>query len=770
MAPEVLETLRRDFGHAALRPGQASVISRVMARRDTLAIMPTGAGKSLTFQLPSLLLPGVTLVLSPLIALMKDQVEGLPAAVQQRTALINSTLSREEMRETLERLAAGALKLVYAAPERLRHNAFLKALRQAGVALVVVDEAHCISMWGHDFRPDYLTIPRALPELGDPAVLAITATATPAMVRQIAAGFGRELDVIRVSVFRPNLFYEVHRLKNREEKVVKAIEICRQAQGAGIVYVSSRKDAEALANLLRDRGVWALPYHAGLDSEVRARNQDLFMRGRARVIAATVAFGMGVDKADVRFIVHLSPPPSLGAYAQESGRAGRDRQPARCALLVAPSDQASLTRNARRDELDLDSLRRVYAGIKRAATGRWAILDPAHLVPYAYDEDEEDDVDPRVALGLLEQAGLIRRHPDAPLSLTLRWTAHVDTVTADADAWHRFEAWLGPEQRQGGAVIRTAAACEATGLTPRELDLLLSDRDDLLVRDGPRATCLELLPVQGDAGATLTQLIERARTDARRRIKQVMDYAAGNRCRHAVLAAHLGERLDPCGTACDVCTGEAATRPAATAVASAVKTRLTAADAKAVLDGVRTLPFQMGKTGLVRLLTGSVESRVRADRSPAFGALSDFKKAQVERLIDRLIDDGLLFRDVDHEFKIITLTERGAAVELADLAAYEDVSPAPRAARSGQETAPAIEDDADLDPEDHELLEALYTWRRERAMADAVPPYVIAHNSQLRNLAVARPRTLAALGNVPGFGPARVEKYGEALLELIARA
>ncbi|MGH2558968.1 MAG: RecQ family ATP-dependent DNA helicase, partial [Thermomicrobiales bacterium] len=766
--PEVLEALRRDFGHPALRPGQASVISRVMARRDTLAIMPTGAGKSLTFQLPSMLLPGVTLVLSPLIALMKDQVEGLPAAVQERTALINSTLSRDEMREALDRLASGSLKLIYAAPERLRHNAFLKALRQAGVALVVVDEAHCVSMWGHDFRPDYLTIPRALPEMGDPPVLAITATATPAMVRQIAAGFGRELDVIRVSVFRSNLFYEVHRLPNREEKVAKAIEIARQEQGAGIIYVSSRKDAEALANLLRDRGVWALPYHAGLDSEVRARNQELFMRGRARVMAATVAFGMGVDKADVRFIVHLSPPSSLEAYAQESGRAGRDSMPAKCALLVAPSDQASLTRNARRDELDLDTLRRVYAGIKRAATGRWAIFDPGTLLPYSFDDDEEEAIDPRVALGLLEQAALIRRHPDAPIGLTLRWTASADTVTSNPEAWARFEAWLGPERRQGGASIRTAEACEATGLTPRELDLLLSDRDDLLVRDGPRATCLELLPVQGDAGTTLTQLIERARADARRRIKQVMDYAAGNRCRHAVLAAHLGERLDPCGEVCDVCTGSVAKRADAATSAATTRTRITAQDAMAVLNGVRTLPYQMGKPGLTKLLLGSVESRGSATRAPSFGALAGFKKSQIERLIDRLIADGLLYRDLDHEYKIITLTERGDSAAIDDLAAYEDAAAA-RPARAVRESTPSFDDDADLDPEDHELLDALHTWRRERASADAVPPYVIAHNSQLRNLAIARPRTLAALGNVPGFGPARVEKYGAELLELIAQ-
>jgi ATP-dependent DNA helicase RecQ len=761
-APEVLEALRQQFGHSGLRPGQASVIAKVMEGRDTLAIMPTGAGKSLTFQLPAMLLPGVTLVISPLISLMKDQVDKLPPSVRARTVLINSTLSPEEMRHALAGVENGAYKLIYIAPERLRHHAFLRAIRQSGVALVVVDEAHCISMWGHDFRPDYLSIPRALPELGDPHVLAITATATPAMVDQIAAGFGRKLDLVQVSVFRPNLFYEVHHLPNREAKVSKAVEIARQQRGTGIIYVSSRKDADSIAGILRDRGVSALPYHAGLEPELRARNQELFMQGRVRVVVATVAFGMGVDKANVRFIIHLTPPPSLAAYAQESGRAGRDRQRARCVLLVAPSDQATLNRNATRDEMEIDTLRRVYAGLKHAATGSWAIVEPRSLLARTFD-DEDDDADPRVALGILEQANLIRRHPDAPVSYTLTGIGNV-SATGESPAWQRFLAWLGPDQSYG-AVIRTAEACDALDLTPRELDLFLNDQDGLIVRDGPRMTCVELLPVTGNASATMTQLLDRARADARRRIRQVMDYASGSRCRHAVLAAHLGERLKPCETSCDVCAGSA--QAAEQATKAKARSLTTAADALAVLEAVRTLPFNMGRTGLVKLLTGSVESRVRGDRSESFGALKEVRKARVEALIDRLIDDGFLLRDLNHEFKIIQLTRLGAEATLDDLAAYEMQTRSATTQRSAI-TAPSAEE-VDLTPDDHALLEALYEWRRERASIDAVPAYVVAHNSALRNLAVIRPRTITALEAVSGFGPTRAQKYGDDLLRLIAR-
>ncbi|MEA2530664.1 MAG: ATP-dependent helicase RecQ [Thermomicrobiales bacterium] len=775
--PRVIETLRRDFGHHALRPGQAAVIAKVMADRDTLAIMPTGAGKSLTFQLPAMLRDGTTLVISPLIALMKDQVESLPTPVRERTALINSTLSPEELRARLADLREGRLKLVYVAPERLRDHAFLRALRAAGTSLVVIDEAHCISMWGHDFRPDYLFIPKALPELGDPTVLAITATATPTMATQVATGLRRDLERLRISVFRPNLHYEVHQLDNRERKVAKVIEICRREQGDGIVYVGSRKDADSIAALLRDNRVAAIPYHAGLAPDVRAQNQDRFMRGHVRVVVATVAFGMGVDKADVRFIVHLNPPASLEAYAQESGRAGRDGQPARCVLLASPTDESNLKRLARRDEIDLEALRRVYAMIKRSASGDWAIVGRDALLP-SVSSDQEDEIDPRIALGILDQAGLVVRHPDAPASYDLRWRlSSADDVEPDLDdvdeaAWERVLRWLGPEARERASIIRTAEACAATGLTPVELDRLLVSRPELSVREGSRGVCLQLLPVTGSATSTLTTILDRAKSDAERRIRQVMAYVRGSRCRHVAIAAHLGEQLDPCGTSCDACaaaTSQAGRRTAQASVEpSAARTTITAQDALAVLEGVRTLPFPMGKTGLAKLLTGSVESRVRADRSPAFGALAGLTRSKVEGLIDRLVAEGYLDRDLDHEFKLITLTQRGTEATLDDLASFaQSPKPSTSTHSAAKASMPSVED-GDLSEADQILLDRLSAWRREKASVEAVPPYVIAHNSMLRNLAVTRPTNTAMLASVPGFGTARVERYGAELLRLIA--
>ena len=428
-----MDTLRDVFGHDGLLPGQTAVINRVLAGADTLAILPTGAGKSLTFQLPSLLLPGTTLVLSPLIALMKDQVESLPPALRQRTVLVNSTLTPAEQQRAMDDIAAGAYKLVYAAPERLRQHGFLRVLRQAGVSLVVVDEAHCISLWGHDFRPDYLSIPAALPELGDPPLLAMTATASAETAASLSSAFRRDLDVVRTSAFRPNLFYAAERLGSKEEKARRVVALCRELSGQGIVYVSSRRDAENLAGVLGDNGVRAVPYHAGLEPRLRATNQDRFMRGDARVVVATVAFGMGVDKPDVRFIIHFSPSTSLEAYAQESGRAGRDGKPSRCVLLYTSSDRATQTRLARRDAMDLATLRQVYAGIKRHAAGSWAIFDPSRIVLGGEPGDELDEApDPRIGIGLLVEGGLLERHPNAPATWTLTPGRHEEAAPGRA--------------------------------------------------------------------------------------------------------------------------------------------------------------------------------------------------------------------------------------------------------------------------------------------------------------------------------------------------
>jgi ATP-dependent DNA helicase RecQ len=769
----VLETLRGVFGHDGFLPGQTAVINRVLAGTDTLAILPTGAGKSLTFQLPSLLLPGTLLVLSPLIALMKDQVESLPPALRERTVLVNSTLTPAQQRRAMEDIAAGTYKLVYAAPERLRQHGFLRALRQSGVSLVVVDEAHCISLWGHDFRPDYLSIPAALPELGDPPLLAMTATASAETAGSLASAFRRDLDVVRTSAFRPNLFYAAERLGSKEEKARRVVALCRELSGQGIVYVSSRRDAENLAGVLGDNGVRAVPYHAGLEPRLRAANQDRFMRGDARVVVATVAFGMGVDKSDVRFIIHFSPSTSLEAYAQESGRAGRDGKPSRCVLLYTSSDRATQTRLARRDAMDLAKLRQVYAGIKRHAAGSWAIFDPSRIVLGGdLDNELDEPPDPRIGIGLLVEGGLLERHPNAPTTWALtpgRDDEAVPGVLDDADValWQRIASWAALDASHDDQFrLDTAAICNALDIPPEKLARVLEEQPDWQAQEGPRLPCLQLFPVEANAGARLQRVLDNAAQRAKTRVNQIMTYAEGRRCRHAELAAHLGERLQPCGTACDVCTRE----PADASETSTLQERppgkrsaATSADAGVVLRAVATLPFAVGKTGMIRLLEGSIQSRIQGDRSPYFGALSDLPKSKIDGLIDRLVDDGFLLRDLDHEFKLIRLTKLGASANPDDLLAYDE-----KPQRSGTSQAKSDpDDDQDLSIEDQEVLRRLQDWRRERADRDAVPAYVVAPNATLLEIARRRPADAAELVEIKGFGPTRVEKYGDEILAVV---
>ena len=331
------EALRRIFGYDSFRPGQEEAVGALLAGRDLMAVMPTGAGKSVCYQLPALLLPGITLVISPLISLMRDQVEGLR---QQgvRAAYINSTLTPSQQQRALERARQGVYKIVYAAPERLLTEGFLAFAGEAGIPLVIVDEAHCVSQWGQDFRPAYLDIAPFLSRLERrPAVGAFTATATAAVREDIARLLELRAPVRVLTGFdRPNLFFEVRRPKNRDEELLRFVRAHREE--SGIVYCATRKSAEAVAGLLCEKGFAAGCYHAGLPDEQRTRTQEDFLSDRLQIIAATNAFGMGIDKSNVSYVVHYQMPKDLESYYQEAGRAGRDGEPASCLLLYQPRD------------------------------------------------------------------------------------------------------------------------------------------------------------------------------------------------------------------------------------------------------------------------------------------------------------------------------------------------------------------------------------------------------------------------------------------------
>jgi len=332
-----LEVLERYFGYRTFRPGQGEVVDRLLQGGDVLSVMPTGAGKSICFQVPALCLEGITLVVSPLISLMKDQVGALLQA-GVKAAYLNSSLTERQFGLALRNARQGMYKIIYVAPERLETESFLRFAQQADISLLAVDEAHCISQWGQDFRPSYLNIPQfiqALPKR--PAVGAFTATATPQVRADIVRALELEDPFTLVSGFdRPNLFFQVEVPKSKKEALLRFLAPRREE--SGIIYCATRKTVEEVCAFLQERGFSAGRYHAGLESRERQTSQEDFSYGRVRLMVATNAFGMGIDKSDVRFVVHYNMPKDVESYYQEAGRAGRDGEEAHCLLLYSPGD------------------------------------------------------------------------------------------------------------------------------------------------------------------------------------------------------------------------------------------------------------------------------------------------------------------------------------------------------------------------------------------------------------------------------------------------
>ena len=405
--------LRKTFGLRRLRDGQEAVITNVMEGQPTLAIMPTGAGKSLCYQLPALLLPEATLVVSPLIALMKDQCDKLRelgvAAYEANSAVPAEVLAAAEAA-----IAVAGPKVIFTTPERLADPPFLKLLSTHPVSLMVIDEAHCISQWGHDFRPAFLELGAAFARLGKPRLLALTATATEAVVEDIARqmGVGR-FAVVSTGMYRPNLRFAVVQVTNEVDKLARVVELVSSTSASGLVYAATVKAAEQVHAALVEAGISAALYHGRIGAAARRQTQEAFMAGRLRVMVATNAFGLGIDKTDTRFVIHYQMPAGLDAYYQEAGRAGRDGAAAECTLLFLHADKAVQQFFMAGRYPSAEDLADLYAALQRGrADGQAWTLD---LLQQSLGRPKGKL---QVALRLLRHQRVARQSPNGDLALT----------------------------------------------------------------------------------------------------------------------------------------------------------------------------------------------------------------------------------------------------------------------------------------------------------------------------------------------------------------
>jgi ATP-dependent DNA helicase RecQ len=437
---DIDSSLKKNFGFSGFRPGQAEAIQSLLKGEHTLVVMPTGSGKSLIYQLVALHLPGITLVISPLIALMKDQVDSLDRRGIPAT-FINSTLTRSEQNRRLHGLGAGSYRIIYIAPERLHNTQFLNAIKIQNISLLAVDEAHCISEWGHDFRPDYLHIDQFRATLGNPLTAALTATATPQVQDDIAKQLKLSpIQRVVTGFNRPNLALEVRYTSDPASRL-KALQdpLKNQGDGAAIVYTGTRRDAEEVAEFVNSIiGIKTQHYHAGLLPEERTRIQDEFMAGDLSIVVATNAFGMGIDRPDVRQVIHYSMPGSLEAYYQEAGRAGRDELPARAVLLYSPDDRVLQEWFIENSNLTTEDLRLLYDALRPASDKREPVtIDNISTLTGM------QEIKVRVGLAALERASALERQGDEGIRIWFRLLE-----------WKNQEIWFVIERHKQHQVHR----------------------------------------------------------------------------------------------------------------------------------------------------------------------------------------------------------------------------------------------------------------------------------------------------------------------------
>ncbi len=790
---EQVETYLARFGLSSFRPGQREVISTVLAGQDCLCVMPTGGGKSLCYQLPAIARPGLTLVVSPLIALMKDQVDQLTAR-GLRATFINSTLDATEQTRRLDQMAEGAYQLVYVVPERFRSSRFVEALRKSQLRFLAIDEAHCISEWGHDFRPDYARLGRFRKQLGDPPTIALTATATDTVRRDIVELLNlREPRLFVTGFARHNLFYAVRGCSSDRDKEQALLQFLDATPGAGIVYASTRKRCEELGTKIAARtGRPTTVYHAGLTSDERRAAQDDFMQGRTQIAVATLAFGMGIDKADVRFVVHFNLPGSLEAYYQEAGRAGRDGQQAACLLLHSGGDRHIHEFFIESAYPGRDVVKKVYDYLRSLDTS------PIEMT----QQEIKESLGLQIAgegIGacekLLESAGAIERLEASENMAAVRLNSDLPTLVdllpqqakVKRQVLRVLERLVGPRRREWcffppREMLRELTDFDSTSLSRNLRELAALEAVDYVPPFRGRAIHMRRRDRSFDELQIDFETLERHKAAEYERFEQVVRFARSSQCRQQQIVSYFGQtESGQCGH-CDNCHGGAGGGRQAPPRAM---TGPVLAAVRIVLSGVARVSRvrrSCGKQLLAQMLCGSASkpvTRNRLDKLSTFGRLDKLTQTEVVQLIDALLVCGLLEQTEIEPFRpVLQLTDRGTQVmggqgtQALNLPLPDELYRKLASLVSLGGSAKTVDEERATmtdEPGDPSLLARLRAWRDAASKAAGLPAYMVLSNAVLEALARQRPQTEAQLLSVKGIGPNKVRQYAEALLAILAQ-
>jgi ATP-dependent DNA helicase RecQ len=696
------EALERHFGFREFKPGQAEVVASLLEGRDTLAVMPTGGGKSLCYQLPAMVLDGITLVVSPLIALMKDQVDalhrkGLPAT------MINSTLSPGEQSDRLREMAAGKFKLVYVAPERFRSSSFLEALSSVPIALFAVDEAHCLSQWGHDFRPDYLRLKEALAKLNHPQTAAFTATATPEVRRDILDVLGLREPFVSVSGFeRPNLSLRVVQCDSSKEKYDR-LQALVAAHRTGIVYCATRKRVEEVSASLNALGVRLVAYHGGMDDRDREWAQTVFIDRSYDVVVATNAFGMGIDRSDVRFVAHFDVPGSIEAYYQEAGRAGRDGEPSDCELLFNYADTRTQEFFIEGNNPGGDLITDVYALIRRLC-------------------GEKNE-------------GVTISIKDLTDMLHVKNSMQVGSAISHLVRNSYLERFDVPGERARGTRLQNPAI--------KETDLVI-DRSALAEKDRRDHSKLDAV-------------IKFCYDQRTCRQQWVLEYFGESdsepcgTCDHCIEGGNQTLRAPTPSELEQV-------RKALSGVA-----RTCQRNDKGEWEG----RFGKGKIVAMLTGTRIEDlAAARLDQLSTFGILREEGEAFVFALLAALEQGGLLVTRKT-PYPLLGLTRRGAEIMKEGGAFHLAWPELRGKRRRNARVAEGSSASSEPGPLDEALLDTLKSLRSELATAGGVPAYFIFSNQVLESLSRQRPQSVAEALDIKGIGQVKADRYLEPFLAAI---